>query len=1040
MRQFFKLLLVFLLAFDFASAQKTVVNTGAASIVQREPNRQVTQILTIPVYSDTTSAIPSGYDSLGMLIFVKTSSKMYKRDTVLTGGHVWTEVGSSVLPFTTTTSGIVTPNGSHDPKKALGTDNVFIVIITPGDTVYLHGLAAGKRDVTDTAYNHYLMTRDWLYKFSDSAFAIINTKLSSASVTKSITGDGTSGNPLQLVNDAATPGANKVYGTDGSGTKGWQTSASGGTDTTHGAGYNLGISRTGNKVTYYSADTLEGRVGQIYRANSFASTTGFTNNGSATFTASGGVIAASGGAGLDDFTNSLDYNYITGADKWGFYVVLKTGTAAANVGMSIGIRSTNSFIPSSMAIQFDGSNSSHAGRVYLRALRSVNFVRVDSTPAISFTAGDKIDIRCIYNRYSVTIFARNQTTNSAFVPIVHNFGLLTTSDAPPNTGKFAIWQHGGSNEIDSLAISIYSFTNPALTVLGDSRLFGDYVGDAGQSFVQQLANSLGSVVNLAKPGDRTTDIYSRVTEAISTHAHQYLYMAGVNDIIQGRDTNLVKTDITNTYNALSSTGAKVWFLLPWYSSVQDQTWEVNFIKRTFPNWIDTWTPSVNCNGCRLADNIHYTIFGNGYLARKTLDTNVLVGYRTRLPDSTLVTSAGLWSGNDSLSTVPYTTVDNQIISDNSFVYDRKSRRMAIYPGVGPSSGLLEPTATIDVNTGNMNAATYLVNHSSGGAMSMGPISLFKSMNGLNFNSAWQMGLDNSNLSQFYLGSPNTGAFHLFDRGGNDFINANSQSLISNLTVNGGSVYAGSSNANGPVLQLNGGFGSGTGVPGDIVIGLTTPTGSGSTLQTITNQWWFKGSTGGFANKISPSASAILDLSGTTTKGVLFPILNTTQQSALSSPATSLHFVNSDSGRLGTWNGSKFVCYATTDMVPASAMLLDSGSYTPTVSSTTNITSTSTPYGHWRRQGNTVTVYFSIVVQETAATTGTSLNINLPVSSSLSANPAQYALMGSANTMHGDGTGVPVFVSYSGSSVTLTWNPASVTLAGRLQGSFQYVIN
>ena len=38
----------------------------------------------------------------------------------------------------------------------------------------------------------------------------------------SITGDGSSGTPLKLVNDNASPGANKYYGTDNGGTKGWQ--------------------------------------------------------------------------------------------------------------------------------------------------------------------------------------------------------------------------------------------------------------------------------------------------------------------------------------------------------------------------------------------------------------------------------------------------------------------------------------------------------------------------------------------------------------------------------------------------------------------------------------------------------------------------------------------------------------------------------------------------------------------------------------------------------------------------------------------------
>lgn len=60
-----------------------------------------------------------------------------------------------------------------------------------------------------------------------AALALAVTALQTVSVQDSISGAGTSGSKLQLVNDSATPGANMVYGTDGSGTKGWQAAGGG---------------------------------------------------------------------------------------------------------------------------------------------------------------------------------------------------------------------------------------------------------------------------------------------------------------------------------------------------------------------------------------------------------------------------------------------------------------------------------------------------------------------------------------------------------------------------------------------------------------------------------------------------------------------------------------------------------------------------------------------------------------------------------------------------------------------------------------------
>lgn len=66
---------------------------------------------------------------------------------------------------------------------------------------------------------------------------------------------------------------------------------------------------------------------------------------------------------------------------------------------------------------------------------------------------------------------------------------------------------------------------------------------------------------------------------------------------------------------------------------------------------------------------------------------------------------------------------------------------------------------------------------------------------------------------------------------------------------------------------------------------------------------YNGSVG--VGTVSPDASSLLDIS-TTTKGVLFPRLNTTQQNAISSPASGLIIWNTDSLALSTYNGTAWV--------------------------------------------------------------------------------------------------------------------------------------
>jgi hypothetical protein len=88
-------------------------------------------------------------------------------------------------------------------------------------------------------------------------------------VADSIQGDGSVGNPLELVGDAASPGNNKLYGTNGSGARGWYAQPAGGS-----------ISVTDGTNTVSGATSL--------RFNG-AVVSGTTPNANVTITSGGGI-------------------------------------------------------------------------------------------------------------------------------------------------------------------------------------------------------------------------------------------------------------------------------------------------------------------------------------------------------------------------------------------------------------------------------------------------------------------------------------------------------------------------------------------------------------------------------------------------------------------------------------------------------------------------------------------------------------------------------------------------------------------------------
>ena len=82
-----------------------------------------------------------------------------------------------------------------------------------------------------------------------------------------------------------------------------------------------------------------------------------------------------------------------------------------------------------------------------------------------------------------------------------------------------------------------------------------------------------------------------------------------------------------------------------------------------------------------------------------------------------------------------------------------------------------------------------------------------------------------------------------------------------ITIRGGSPRGDVPNSSGGNAIIAGGLGTGTGTPGDVIIGTATATSSGNTIQTLTDRVWIKGGTGNVGiNTTSPAYT--LDVNGT----------------------------------------------------------------------------------------------------------------------------------------------------------------------------------
>jgi hypothetical protein len=92
--------------------------------------------------------------------------------------------------------------------------------------------------------------------------------------------------------------------------------------------------------------------------------------------------------------------------------------------------------------------------------------------------------------------------------------------------------------------------------------------------------------------------------------------------------------------------------------------------------------------------------------------------------------------------------------------------------------------------------------------------------------------------------------------------ADTYALSGHLYLEAGDANAGTAtNISGGNIYIKSGRGTGTGTSGDIIISTATPTGSGTTLQPLTDRVWIKGDIGNVGIGASPNAAYKLDISG-----------------------------------------------------------------------------------------------------------------------------------------------------------------------------------
>ena len=354
-----------------------------------------------------------------------------------------------------------------------------------------------------------------------------------------------------------------------------------------------GINITSDNVISSTGQT-EQIIGQIFNKSSFSSLAGFTNNGT-TVSVVSNHIQLTGGS---PFTQSLDIDTNRVMESW--VVSAKIRINSSGNGPGVGWRSTSSGGNYSVMCRFnptDGTIDLFAG----------SFVQVKvSTQSLSYSLGDTIELTCSLNKTNLSGTVRNVTTNSEAFSIYYNY-LFSSVVILPNTGRLAVYNNGGSYDIDSLSAWSDVVKNPQTILLGNSKLRGYTVTSIGYRVGDYLNDLTRSCVILSGPADRLQDMIKRYKET--------LLIAGVNTkiIIGGCSNNIRADEDSATYCHLYDSlvaifvnaGCTVYNTTGFYEPGINQNPFRNHIYQTYPESliIETLQPTSQ-PGLLDPDNIH----------------------------------------------------------------------------------------------------------------------------------------------------------------------------------------------------------------------------------------------------------------------------------------------------------------------------------------------------------------------------------------------------------------------------------------------------
>lgn len=337
--------------------------------------------------------------------------------------------------------------------------------------------------------------------------------------------------------------------------------------------------------------------GYLYNKNSWANTSDFTIFGTAAIALSGSKLNFTTGTN-GVFTNYATFGNYTGLEKSTAIIRFKLNIAptTTSYGFGFGLQSFNGYTKYSSIYRIGLSTNATAKGLYVDTLQDATSTnRYTAIFQFSSNIDDVYELQITHDVNIVILKATNLTTLETDTKI---FNYTMVAPFFPNVGKFALYNLGGSYEVQSVKVYSKEYKNAKLMCIGDSKTKGYIANNFNQTFVRQLQNTYGGIVNHSGGYEGVDSVLLKINEIIAMTPTKVLLNIGSNDKRSGMTFANWSTKYSSIVTQLEAAGIVVYHLLQLNESVLVFTDYNAYITATYPagKIVNAGTITLNADG------------------------------------------------------------------------------------------------------------------------------------------------------------------------------------------------------------------------------------------------------------------------------------------------------------------------------------------------------------------------------------------------------------------------------------------------------------